>query len=269
MRIPFLITLLACLTGAAAGQSEWRSLPGVGFEVSYQAGNQADAEQLARILSDCAAELAREFRAHDAERLLRASHCNLVIHPTPNDKAGEATATLRSSYDGHVCLSEMHVLAPSAHGPTARTVVDEPKNEVYFRKLIMHEYGTTLLGSISRNKVAGWRFDSSPSWFVQGYEEYLGLFLTTEHSRTVTYGKYLAEIKRDPGRVSLDFGVDVRDAYVDGAVVLKFMHDVWGRERVQAILTSPQGAFGGAIRESLGVGLQEFAARWQEWLAKQ
>lgn len=254
---------------AQTGSEDQRSIRESGFEVSFKAGNEADADMIAGFMRQSVAELVKEFKGHNAERILNNSLCRVIIHATPDERASEATASLISNYDGPRCMSELHILAPNAHGPAARTVTDEPKDAYYFHKLIMHEYCTSLLGAISRDKPTGWRFNSSPAWFVQGYEEYLALFHSSEHSRTVTYGKYLAEVKRNPARVSMDFGVDVQDPYVDGTVLLKFMHDVWGADRVQAILKSPEPTFGKAAKTSLGVTFEEFADRWNKWLAEQ
>ena len=78
-----------------------------------------------------------------------------------------------------------------------------------FAKLVMHEYSTVLLDRITRAKKAGWSFFSGPSWFVQGYEEYLGLMLSSPRNRTAVLGKYLARHKGGPGRIDFAFGIGV------------------------------------------------------------
>jgi hypothetical protein len=78
--------------------------------------------------------------------------------------------------------------------------------------------------------------------------------------------KYLKLVKGDPHRVGIGFGVAVRDPYIDGAVLLHFMHEVYGRDRVQAVLTSEILTFEEAVPAALGVSLDEFSERWKQWL---
>jgi hypothetical protein len=80
--------------------------------------------------------------------------------------------------------------------------------------------------------------------------------------------KYLAMHKKTPARVSFDFGIGVEDDYIDGALLLLFMHETFGRKRVQAVLTSQEPRFGTAMAGELGIGLEEFKKRWDEWLKK-
>jgi hypothetical protein len=101
---------------------------------------------------------------------------------------------------------------------------------------------------------------------VDGYEEYLGLTLSSPRNRTAVLGKYLALHKADPDRVAFDFGVSVKDDYLDGAVLLLFMHETFGKERVHAVLTSEERGFGKAMTSALGVSLEEFQKRWNGWL---
>jgi hypothetical protein len=80
--------------------------------------------------------------------------------------------------------------------------------------------------------------------------------------------KYLAMHKDDPDRIDFDFGVNVKDEYIDGALLLLFMHETFGKERVHAILSSEERRFGRAMVSALGVGLDEFENRWEKWLKK-
>jgi hypothetical protein len=131
--------------------------------------------------------------------------------------------------------------------------------------VLVHEYGTILLEQITRARAKGWRFYDAPGWFVQGYEEYLGLTHSTPHNRKVVLPKYLALQKADPLRVRIGFGIGVRNDYLDGAALLHFMHEAFGKEKVQAILTSEAPTFEAGAGPALGVSLEEFGRRWEEW----
>ncbi len=143
----------------------------------------------------------------------------------------------------------------------------EPPSDDTFFRLIMHEYSTIILGRIASEKTKGQMFHSLPNWFVQGYEEYCGLMLTSAINRTATAEKYLSCYRSDLGRVNFDFGLSTHNDYIDGAMVLLFMNESFGKEKVQNILTSTEPTFGQAVHTSLGVGLEEFAKRWHIWIA--
>jgi hypothetical protein len=49
-------------------------------------------------------------------------------------------------------------------------------------------------------------------------------------------------------------------------MLLLFMNESFGEEKVQSILTSTEPTFGKAVVTSLGVNLVEFAKRWHTWL---
>jgi hypothetical protein len=46
------------------------------------------------------------------------------------------------------------------------------------------------------------------------------------------------------------------------------MHETFGKDKVQAILTSDAPTFEAAAGPALGVTLEEFRRRWEEWRAK-
>jgi hypothetical protein len=131
--------------------------------------------------------------------------------------------------------AEIHLLALSAHRP-ATTAVGEPMDENYIFKNLVHEYSTILLEQMTLAKPTGWNFYGAPSWFVQGYEEYLGLTLSSEHSRNVTFPKYRDLHRQDRNRVTRAF--EVKNPYLDGPVLVEFLHESYGKEKVQAFLMS-------------------------------
>jgi len=75
--------------------------------------------------------------------------------------------------------------------------------------VLVHEYSTVLLDLVCRAKGSGWQFFEAPKWFVQGYEEYLGLTCADAQagkvrailtSREPTFGRAI--------RTSLEVGVE-------------------------------------------------------------
>ena len=62
---------------------------------------------------------------------------------------------------------------------------------------------------------------------------------------------------------------ETRRAYVDGAVILLFLHERFGQERVQAVVTSEAESFAKAVVDALGRDLAALHADWRRWLEKQ
>lgn len=142
----------------------------------------------------------------------------------------------------------------------------EPKDMDYLFRTVVHEYSTVILERLTRNKKQGWRFFSAANWFVQGYENYLGLMHSSEHSRNVTLSKHVQCLLAAPERITFDFGITVQDPYTDGTILLTFMHEVYGKEKVQALLVSEQPTFGKAMRVVLADDLTTFADKFTKWM---
>ena len=64
------------------------------------------------------------------------------------------------------------------------------------------------------------------------------------------------------------FGLEVRDPYATGAVLVHFLHDRYGRDAVGALLRSGEPTFGRAMLAELGVDLAGFMDDWRAWLAE-
>ncbi|MEO1009313.1 MAG: hypothetical protein AAFX79_12180 [Planctomycetota bacterium] len=214
-------------------------------------------------------QLVAYFDDDGLARAARDADVTVEVHATPNDRAGPNLATIRSgTIDGTMdtFFARLHFYAPSAHGPGLTTSSGEPKDGGYIERLVVHEYSTVFLGLASRRKPEGWRLRTAPAWFVQGYQEYLGLTHSGETGRTRSLPRYVEIVKNDPDRVRNDFGFEVRDPYITGAVLLHFMHERFGADRVRAVLLGAQPTFGRAMREELGVDADAFLADWIVWL---
>lgn len=247
------------------GAAEWSTLETPYYRLRFAADKKSDADQIRGHLDRTIEALKKEFAAVNAEELLRGVDCQITLHTKPNARANEGLANISCGVVDGKYKAEMDLLTPSAYGKGALSSVGEPKGDDYQAKLVAHEYSSILLDRITRSKAAGWRFFSAPAWFVQGYEEYAGLMCSSHHNREVVRGKYLKHHKDDPRRVGIGFGVGVRDTYIDGATLLLFMNEAFGRDRVQAILASEKPTFEEAVPAALGVNLEEFANRWKEW----
>lgn len=264
------VTLLALARGLARAdaQPNWSAYSTDYYQLFYQPEYEKDAKTVKAHLDAGIASLKKEFADFPVDELLRVN-CAIFLHPKGTGKASESSASITSGVDDAGKYSAViDLLTPSAYDPKHRSNVGEPADDGYIYKLVVHEYSTILLERITRAKKAGWRFFSAPGWFTNGYEEYLGLMLSSPRNRTEVLKKYLAKHKDGASRIGFDYGIQVEDDYIDGAVLLVFMHETFGKKKVQAILASEERRFGGAMASALGVGLEEFKKRWDEWLKK-
>lgn len=239
--------------------------------IHFARSNVDDAKEVAAFLPSAIKQLQDHFKPAGLDEHVTGFRCDLYLHPAPTERASESTAaSTTGTRDGtnRTYFAEMHLLTPSAHSTEARTHIGEPKDDAYFERLLVHEYAAPVLDRITRAKPAGWRYYDAPRWFVEGYEEYVALTCSNEHSRNVTMRKYKQIVSTEPKRVRDDFGLVVRDNYLDGSMIVAFMHDRFGAEKTQALLSSQAESFGEAVAKTLDVNLESFVAAWKEWLAE-
>jgi hypothetical protein len=225
--------------------------------------SEQDARQAHRFLELAVRSLNEEFEGVRIEEAMRDVTCELHLHAKTDDGPSAAQNYLRTEVRDGRYSAMLHLLAPSAYHADDRSNVGEPFDEVYFFKTLVHELSTIFLDLATRSKGSGWRFFSAPSWFVQGYEEYLALLRSSEHTRTVTLSKYIQKLRENPSRVRPGFLVE--DTYIDGSLLLLFLHETFGKARVQAVLMSRNPSFYGALSEELGLTDKELYERWDEW----
>lgn len=270
--IACLITLCAFPSDAPAqDQPVTSELVTPYYRIKSYSATKDDAAFARSALDAAIANLLDHFNHDELEPLLRKVRVTVHLHATPTPQANEHTATARTgTRDGNVATyyADIHLLAPSSMPEGLLTSAGLPKDEAYFKRLITHEYSTVPLQLITRAKPEGWRFSSAPSWFLQGYEEYLA-YTASPGDQQEAIKHIINLVKQQPDRVRADFGLDVTDPYITGAVLVMFMHEHYGSERVHAILTSPEPSFGAAARASLGVSLEEFFVDWQAWISAQ
>ena len=236
--------------------------------VHHAPSHAADAKKVATFLKSAVKQLKAHFKPAGLDEYVTGFKCNIYLHPRATNKASESRASCICGVAGGAYYADIHLLTPSAHSQSATTHIGEAKDIAYFERLLVHEYAAPVLDRITRGKSSGWRFFQSPRWFIQGYEEYLALTNSNEHSRKVTLAKYKKIVKSDPQRVKNDFGLTVRSEYLDGAMLIAFIHEKYGTDKAQAILTNQSDSFGTAIKQTLHVNLDTFFAAWEEWLAK-
>lgn len=241
------------------------------FTVLYQPGFESDAAKIAQFHDIAVERLLAEFDTFDIDEMLRTIDVKVHVEPRKGAFASEGSAGTRSGTRvGGVTstfFAEIYYLAPSAHQRHCCTSLGEPFDDHYGLKVAIHEYAGIVMNIIGRMKSRGWRFQQAPNWYMQGYEEYLAVTLGSEHTRTVTLEAYKARLRQDPGSIRLANGrFHVGNAYSDGVMIMLFLHEVFGKEKVHEFIRSPlafEDAFTAAFNSD-----GRLEEKWSEWLAQ-
>jgi len=238
------------------------------YKLCYPAGLEEDGRLIDGYLKNSVTAMVQEFPDQDPENLLKKGiNCTVYVYSAENGKVSDANAlTVNGEEDGKY-IATLYFLAPSKHSPGAADAIGRLKDKKYFSYLVGHEYSGIILDRITRGKSEGWTTYQAPAWFNQGYQQYLGLKYSPIADET--FGAYLAKLKRRPRRVhAFSYGVAVKDKDEDGAVLLMFMNEVFGPQKVQAVLTSDRPTFYEALEELIGTK-EVFMQAWEKWLKAQ
>lgn len=233
---------------------------------------RADADLLAHTLDDAVKQIVEDYKklVPDADEIFRAASVTVHLCAEPNEHASVGQANVVTSWSGGKCTADIHLLAPSAHPDpnkpgAGRTMAGDPFDAAYCQRVLVHEYSTVFIESLTRRKSKGWSFYEAPAWFVQGIEEYFGTTYSTAYAREKTLPAYIRQTK-EQSLVSCDFGLDVRSPYVAGPTLTAFMFEQYGREKLVALLRSEEQSFGKAARRELGVTVEQFYESFSKWL---
>jgi hypothetical protein len=255
----------------------WSTIKTENFTIFFHKDFSEDAQKAQTFLERTIESLKQEFADHAPEKILEKIDCHFYLHPEPNELAFDGQSMCRTrTLAGGRTHAELHHLTRARYRPDSLNSVGEPKtSDDHSHRYVVHEYASIWLGIIARDKEKGWYVNGNdcPNWFWQVYEEYLGMTLSTPHSRTVTFSKYMAAVKKNPDSVLLARGhkdktprIIVEREYADGFALLAFMHDRFGRKAVQSILTSEQETFWQAMNEAFETNPEQLYDNFQSWV---
>jgi hypothetical protein len=172
--------LIFFLANQTAG-AQWIEAKSAHYSIFYQSGYERDAE-FTRMWLDRAEDLLKEKYGV----AFRGFYVAFYLHPAPMETANLGLANLRCCSNGangvkNGVISYLAPSAPAWKGYQGLTSLGLPKDDHYHAKIIMSEYITIghYVVQESRIKTGGWRYNSAPAWFVQGLQEYDGIFHTT------------------------------------------------------------------------------------------
>jgi hypothetical protein len=259
---------LVTASGTDLPAADWQKLALTTMTIHFPASMAEDAERFRQYVESFRAAVGAALAGFDTDATMRDPLvCNLYLVPVTSSVAGPGHARSRTSVGGgRPPLCDIFML-PSTRIPEGKrccTNAREPFDHHYDQRVLGHEYAGVLLDRLNMAH-AGWAFHDAPGWFVQGFEEYLAVTLSSEHTRKVTLEAYRAIVASDPARVS---SRAVKSGYVDGTVLHQFLRAEFGAAKVQAVLVSKETSFQAALKRELGVTHDQLFARWDRWRTK-
>lgn len=176
----------------------------------------------------------------------------LVTEPT--DHAGPGIA---SSISHELTPMDVYISSPTCSPAEERA---------RFEKTIVHELAGEYLDRKAVTSGAGHSFYDAPSWFVQGYEEWLALSFIAPQD--LAPEEVTARIcRRSTGDVQLNgASLMVESEYTDGAALIAMLTTSEGRDSAVRILTSPATTFEQALIDE-GWSVEEVRDKFLEFRA--
>jgi hypothetical protein len=234
--------------------------------IDYSPDKEADARRLAWYVDASLDSMLREL---SSTRPGLADGLACTVFQVPSPLEGVATEGLALSITPNTGRDiQVYVLAQSSYPPTARSMIGTSKDDDYQFKIVGHELSTVLFERLTRDKGTGWFFHDAPGWFTQGCEEYFGLVHSSGRNR-VLLGDYVARVIADPNEVRFEGDtLYVRNNYLGGPVLVAFLYDTYGAQRVHTLFTSQKATFHEALAEAIEPNYRALGAKFSVWLSR-
>jgi hypothetical protein len=259
-----------CLAFALAlpAFAQWTESKSDHYSVFYQSGYEKDLAFARTWLDRGEALLQKKYGVP-----FSGYHVDVYLYPEPRPEANTGTANLKCC-SGTAKTGVISFLAPSApvwkdfHGLTSLHV---PKDENYQAKVLMSEYITVghYIVQDARANSSAWRYYSAPDWFVQGLQEYDGIFHTTDANRQTTGAALLAWAGAHSAVFQCcDSGLTISNVYNGGAAFVTFLAAQFGEDIHARLLRDESPTFAAALENHTKPdSLPELYAKFQAWLA--
>jgi hypothetical protein len=254
---------------ALPAYAQFKKFETTNYSVFYQSGYEKDLEFARNCLDHAEGVLKEKYGVS-----YTGYHIDVYLYPEPTPGADTGTANLKCcSGTGSRKTGVISLLTPSApiwkdfHGLTSLRL---PKDEDYEAKVLMSEYITVghYVVQDTRTKAGGWRYYSAPEWFVQGLQEYDGIFHTTDTNRATTGAALLAWAKSHSGGFKCcDPGMQVPDVYNGGAAFVTFLAAQFGENIHGRLLRDDSPTFNAALENQTELAIDGLFAKFQDWLA--
>lgn len=244
---------------------EWTKIETELYQVHYAKGLEEDAEKIHAFVYIAKEAMIKEFNEIDVLPILKDANVNIHLEPEPTENASENNWRIISGTDNPTgeFRSDIYLLTPSARERTCCTETGHPYDDKYLLKGVIHEFSTVVIQSL--NRPSGWFLYDAPGWVHDGYEEYYGVIYSDSLD--------VLEIYKENARnnQSIRFAgnkIAIEDTENDGAVIIAFMYQMFGKQKMHNVLTSSEKTFEEAIEKELAPW-DELEPMFKEWLDKQ
>jgi len=266
----FCITTIVFFAATVSGKAQWIEAKSAHYSIFYPRGYEDDFK-FTRTWLDRAEGLLKDKYGV----LFSGFYISFYLYPAPTQIAGVGLANLHCCSNGAngVKNGTISYLAPSAPAWTDAppTSLGLPKDDNYHAKVIMSEFITVghYIVQESRATTGAWRYYSAPKWFVQGLQEYDGIFHTTDTNRKTTGTALLAWAKSHPSAFECcGSGLQISDVYNGGATFVTFLAAKFGEDIHARLLRDDSSTFMAALEnQTKPNSLQELFTKFQAWLA--
>jgi hypothetical protein len=264
------IMLLSAVSFRA--DEQWIESKRAHYTVFYQAGFEKDAE-FTRTWLDRTEQLMKTKYGVTSERY----RISIYLFPAPvgdieTRQSGQVQCCTRTS--SGVSTGTIKLLALSApvwKAAELKSSLGLPKSgEDYHAKVLMSEYiPIGHYAAQDRRPSGGWAYYSAPDWFVQGLQEYDGIFHTTEHNRTATARRLMEWAKRNEAKISCCTPrLEIADSHNGGAAFMAFLAEEFGEDIHARLLRNTAATFAEALTsETKPYSMEQLFARFQKWIA--
>lgn len=250
LRAAILLSILSAGLAIPAHAQQWIEVRSSQYSLFYQEVNRQDVDKVRSWLDIAEQSMSQKYGVTRTGWQL-----SVYLHPAPTSRASTSTATITTNDSAKTAV--LDYLAPSARewANAGTSSLGLPKDDDYHAKVIVHEYIT--LGHQSAQQQAsrgsGWSYYSAPSWFVQGLQEYDGLFHSTgtSRSRGPDAIRAWADVNREGFGCCETLGAQQRmfidDVYSGGLLFHVFLVSRFGDDIQRRLLLSPEATFAAAL----------------------
>jgi len=261
---------IVILSPAAMSQSR-NAVTTEHYTIAAREKAEADVAFARRWLDAAEALMATKY--HVAPERYRIS-VNLLYQPENDIDATQSGQNRCCSTDEQGRrMGTIFLLGPSATIWKERQLVSSlglPKDgEDYHAKVLMSEYIPIGHYAVQDGRPAGgWRYYSAPQWFVQGLQEYDGIYHTTETNRTRTADALMNWARRNAEKFACcTNGVELVDAYNGGAAFMAFLAVEFGESVHERLLRNSGATFDVALAsETKPYSQLELLGRFRSWV---
>ncbi|QOY37124.1 peptidase MA family metallohydrolase [Anaerobacillus isosaccharinicus] len=246
---------------------DWNSLETDYYVLHYPNVLRDDGEKMKEYLDLSIDAIMKEFSqfSEKLNQYFKKVELDVYVHNTPNQYASIGTWTILT-WDNF--NAEIHLLGKEAHGPnTCCTNANRPFDNEYFLKTTIHEYFTLPIIYLVSEKKVGWNNATSvPNWFGEGLNDYYGDLYGSTSMETLKYHK--KRILKNVNVISFsNEGIKVDEMYGDGMVLVAFLYETFGKEKLHQLLFSEEKTFDEAFRKVYGQ-YKDLEKPFRDWVSK-